>query len=243
MPLKAKTRFYIFLLLILVVGGIVALLTLPTFHTQYIQIENTDRNNEYIMSELEELAKGKSIFLVDRIKVKAAVEKDPYLVYDKVTYSLPDKVVIHVEERKPKYYIKHINNYLYMTYDGIVINSQKEILNENVPLVTGLNVNSFTIREKLSVSDDYQMGQLQSLMEKITPVGLEYRLSEIDITDIVNIKMKTTDGHEIIFGTSEKSEKKIEWIFAILNQLTNQEGKRYIINVSATESPTYKEIV
>ena len=130
-----------------------------------------------------------------------------------------------------------------MTYDGIVINSQKEILNENVPLVTGLNVNSFTIREKLSVSDDYQMGQLQSLMEKITPVGLEYRLSEIDITDIVNIKMKTTDGHEIIFGTSEKSEKKIEWIFAILNQLTNQEGKRYIINVSATESPTYKEIV
>lgn len=240
--MKAKTRFYVFLLLILVIGGVVCLLTLPAFHTEYIQIEHTDRKNEYIIKEIENLAKGKSIFLVDRIKVKAQIEKDPYLVYKKITYSLPNKIVIHVEERQPKYYVTHMNNYLYMTYDGIVINAQKEILQRNLPVVKGFTVNSFAIREKINVSDPFQLGELTAIMEKFTQVGLEYRISEIDISDIVNIKMKTNDGHEIIFGTSEKTERKIEWIFAILDKLAVNEGKKYSIDVSAADNPTYKEI-
>lgn len=240
--MKARTRFYIFLLLILVIGGIVCLLTLPAFHTRYIQIENTDRKNEYILNEIEKLTAGKSIFLADRIKIKTEIEKDPYLVYKTITYRLPDRVVIHVEERQPKYYLTHMNNYLYMTYDGIVINAQKEPLSDNIPVVKGLTVNSFAVRETLNISDSYQLGELTAIMDKFVPVGLEYRISEIDMTDIVNIKMKTNDGHEIIFGTSEKSERKIEWIFAILDNIANEEGKKFSVDVSAPENPTYKEI-
>lgn len=224
------------------IGGVVCLLTLPAFHAEYIEIVNTDRKNEYIIEEIENLAKGKSIFLIDRRQVKAEIEKDPYLVYKNITYSLPNKIVIHVEERQPKYYVTHMNNYLYMSYDGIVINAQRDPLQENIPLVKGLVVNSFTVREKLDISDSYQLGELTAIMEKFTPVGMEYRISEIDITDIINIKMKTNEGYEIIFGTSDKAERKIEWLFAILDTLTNNEGKKYSIDVSAPENPTYKEI-
>ena len=241
--MKAKTRFYIFLLLILVIVGIVCLLTLPAFHAQYIQIDNTDRKNEYIIKEIEKLVKDKSIFLVDRRKVKSEIEKDPYLVYKNITYSIPNKIVIHVEEREPKYYVSHMNNYLYLTFDGIVINAQKEPLSENIPIVEGLSINSFAIREKINIADSYQLGEISAIMEKMVPVGFEHRLAQIDVSDIVNIKMKTNDGHEIIFGTSEKVERKIEWLFAILDKLTNSEGKKYSIDVSAPENPTYKEIL
>jgi len=109
-------------------------------------------------------------------------------------------------------------------------------------VVKGLTVNSFAVRETLNISDSYQLGELTAIMDKFVPVGLEYRISEIDMTDIVNIKMKTNDGHEIIFGTSEKSERKIEWIFAILDNIANEEGKKFSVDVSAPENPTYKEI-
>lgn len=240
--MKARSRFYLFLFIILAVAAVVCLLTLPFFHAEYIQVEGTDRNNDYILKSIEQLAKGKSIFLVDRKKVKSEIEKDPYIVYKNITYSLPNKVVVHVNQREPKYYVTHLNNYLYLTYDGIVINAQREKLDRSLPEIKGYAINSFSIREKINIQDSYQLGEITSIMEKMSAVGMESRLAEINVADIINITMKTTEGHEIVFGTSENTEKKIEWIYAVLNMIADDNGEKYSIDVSVPENTTYKKI-
>lgn len=240
--MKARSRFYLFLFIILAVAVVVGLLTLPFFHAEYIQVEGTDRNNDYILKSIEQLAKGKSIFLVDRKKVKSEIEKDPYIVYKNITYSLPNKVVVHVNQREPKYYVTHLNNYLYLTYDGIVINAQREKLDRSLPEIKGYAINSFSIREKINIQDSYQLGEITSIMEKMSAVGMESRLAEINVADIINITMKTTEGHEIVFGTSENTEKKIEWIYAVLNMIADDNGEKYSIDVSVPENTTYKKI-
>lgn len=240
--MKARSRFYLFLFIVLAVAGIVCLLTLPMFHTGEIIVENTNRRNEYIMKAIENLTREKSVFLANRKAIKTEIEKDPYLVYEGITYRLPNKLVIKVNEREPKFYVTHLNTYLYMTYDGYVINAQRDKLNANIPEVKGLAINSFAVREKINIYDSYQLTELSMILEKLIKIGMEARISEIDITDVVNIKMKTTEGNEIIFGTGEQIERKIEWMYSILNTLSKDNTKRYIIDVSAPENPTYQPV-
>ncbi len=237
--MQVKFRIYIVVFILILIACIVCLLTLPMFHAQSIELEN---GSEEMIEEIEAITKDKSIFLADRDQIKKAVEKDPFLIYEGISYKLPSTVVVEVSTREQAFYVEHYNNYLYLSYDLVVLSSQRSKVDNHVPLVKGLDINTFNIGEVLSSSNANTLEALLNLVGKLSDSGLVVDISEIDVSDIHNIKMVTTQGYTVEFGNAQDVESKIEWINAIIRENEKNQVKSCEINVVSPKNPTYKVI-
>ena len=238
---RVKKRFYVLIIMLMMIALVVCLFTVPFFNASYIEIEGTTREIGTIVSGIKENVRGESIFLANREDIEDIIEADPYLVYKGLSYKLPNTIKVKVEERESRYYVTHYNNYLYCTADGVVIDAQRNKMGDST-LVKGYKIKSFEIGEKLDISDTVQLQAVELMFSKFVETGFDKQLAQIDVSDVLHIQMKTKSGYSITFGSSTNVERKLEWLFAIVKQVDTIEKSSCVIDVSSPENPTYKII-
>ena len=237
--MRVRFRFFVFIFILLLIAAVVCLLTLPVFRAQYVEVHGSDRVNEQTMDDLLAVARDKNVFLADRNALKVEVEKDPYLVYESTWFTFPNRVVVNVEERHPQYYLEHLGNYLAVSSQGIVLSATKEKQVNGIPMITGIQVTAFTIGERVRTEDDVKLIALSRIIEKFEESGMTAEISEVNVNDVVHISMRSVQGYEIQFGTSDSIERKIEWLYSLFRYLEGQNVNRCRIDVSSPENPTY----
>lgn len=238
--MRVKGRFYVVLTLLLLILVGIGAVTLPFFQVRYVEVRGTQRLSEQGVDNLGQMVKGSNLFLVDRKKMKEAVETDPYLQLEKVRYALPNKLILHVKERKAEFYLTHLDNDVIISSEGIVLSAQSAASVTDIPKVEGIPMDAYTVGEAMHTGDQDKLDILTEILAKFEESGMLSSLASVDMSDVMHIKMTSAKGYTIAFGSRENIERKIEWLYTILKQVEEQQAQSCSIDVSTAESPTYK---
>ena len=92
--------------------------------------------------------------------------------------------------------------------NGKVLDSDSDILTEGIPLVAGVEVESFKEGETITFKTEENGDILIEVLKAVTKAGI-ISLSEIDVTDTSEIFMRYDNRIKILVGSSVNLETKI----------------------------------
>ncbi len=191
---KKKRILKILILLVIIIGTIVFALVSPTFNIQTITVQgNTKISTETIIS-LSQLQTGENIFRNLKSEIINNIKEEPYINSVEIKRVLPGTIEITVEERSVAYQIQVIDSYVYIDYQGYILEKSSE--QDDVPILAGMATSqNELLNEKRLVSDD------------ITKLNVILKIVEnakkLDIYDLIT-QINTENDEYILYLESEK---------------------------------------
>ena len=85
----------------------------------HVNIANNENITESKIIEISQLEIGQNMYSISKGKIKKNIERNPFVNKVKIKRSLPDKIIINVEERSIKFQLLNEENYIYVDNQGI----------------------------------------------------------------------------------------------------------------------------
>ena len=126
----------------------------------------------------------------------------------------PNQIEIVVEESVTIGYVYFQGTYLCLSKNGYVVDSTYH-LEEDLPVIKGLSVGSFTLGETLSTKDTERYQLIVTIGAVLQKYGLSERVTEIDVRDMEDIILYT-ENLEIWCGSREDIDIKIATVDQVL---------------------------
>lgn len=217
---KKRRSAAFFLLFVLTVTGIALSLTV------FFKIETVEVNvatSRYTKQEIAEAAgikEGDNIFLFSTGRAAGKVETTLINLTDvKITRQLPNTVIIEGTE---------LSQYAMLVYDGgqLAISSNLYIFSgDALPADGSMKVYGLTptvtARGKLlQVEKEQQLNYeiLQQLFESLVEQGLFNGVTEIDVSDRLNITLVYEGRIDVVFGTASELEYKVRMLKKMVDE-------------------------
>lgn len=149
---------------------------------------------------------GQNVFKLNLIKVQYQVKENP--LFDKVHVKrcFPDKIEIHVEERKPSALL-NIKGDLYLVSDDCVIFKKlSSVIYENLPIITNVNLRGVVLG---SVADSFGLKTGLKILRDVKSVQPEFLncISEINVGNTQEIVVYTDNGTKLkVDGKTDKGK-------------------------------------
>ena len=225
-------------LLVLAVLSGAAYLGYRVFKIKEIAVEGNSAFTQEQIVSLSGIHLEDNLFLLRTDAIKAAVETNPYLTLTKVQRVLPDRIILHVEEKKVAAAVPLGGQYAYIDGEGTVL----EIANEAgiYPVANGLGPTGANLGETLAGPTDYQWHVFQTVL---LPIMQSAEISEsitgIELSEPTAVTLSTKQGITIRIGDEENMETKLQWIQTLLPRLID-EGKRFgTLDVTGTTGASF----
>ncbi len=217
------------LVLVLFIG----LLLSPIFAAKSILSEGASHYTTAQLCEMIGLSEGDNILFFGRGKAAQTLEQDPYIADAKLSLKLPDTMIIEVKERKARGYVPYMGSYLYIDEAGRVLDVQ-EAGREALPVVKGLDFDSFTLGEIIPVGNPEALGvvlHFSQLMEKYELLDM---VVEIDVSDPDNIYAYVNQV-QIILGDMENGDTKVRYMAEVMKTIPKED--RGTLDLSVLNKP------
>ncbi|MCD6170264.1 MAG: FtsQ-type POTRA domain-containing protein [Candidatus Latescibacteria bacterium] len=162
----------------IIFGQIRSLLESTTlFQVAEIRVDGFHLLDRKRVVELSRLTKGESIFEIDLARTARRVVKDPMIKKVTVSRILPGKIVIRIEERKPIALI-NLDRLYGVDQEATLLPYLASF--PSVPIITGVNVPSYKVAERVSSPQLYQAIELLEQIGRLAP-SLLGEVSEVNI--------------------------------------------------------------
>lgn len=206
------------LVLVLVLAGFLAITLFRIRETEVVG------NSYYTEEEIREMVitdkyTSNSLYLYFKYHY---LDPDPIPFVDKIEVSLlgPGKVRLRVYEKSVVGYVSYMGANLYFDKDGVVVESSSEVT-EGIPCISGLEFNSLTLYQKLSVSDDSIFQRILN----ITQLVKKYELSPDRIEFGANLELTLYFGQvRVALGNSGSLEEKVGRLHDLYPELEGRTG-------------------
>ena len=223
-----KTAYRVILLAVLVLGLVVIF---GLFRVRKLVISG---NKQYKAEEIQEaimqdgLCKN-SLYLLwkfsDQAKVKESIL---FLNGAEAKLRTPFEVQVTVKEKQQIGYLLNQGSYIYFDKDGMIVEISDQP-SEDVPLITGLDVEKAELYEKLPVKDEGMYNTIVTLTKTLNKDGLvpnEIRFNTRDTITLVfeDIKVNLGDDTDL--------EDKMSALNSIYAQLDGRHGTLYMESYS-----------
>lgn len=194
------------------------ILNSPLFSLKTFEVEGNSRvSDEEIMEDLE-LSYGTNLFRYALSHFNADPDVDPRLMSVDVYFEWPSTVRVVVEEGETIGYVYFQGMYLCIDQKGQVASSTSEP-DEDLPIITGLNIGSFTIGETLDPDDSDKYTAVMTIGSNLRKYNLQTVVNEINVRNMDDIILYT-DHFVIHCGDMTDIDQKIN----IIEQIVNTEG-------------------
>ncbi|MGN0663816.1 MAG: cell division protein FtsQ/DivIB [Negativibacillus sp.] len=223
---KKYTLHYLLLFLFCVGLGLMLCFTV-LFKVNTIKVKN---NTFYSAEELisrSGIQKGDSLFAFSAGDTEKMLEdRFPYLQDVKIQRRLPTTIIINVTEERPVGAAYTEDGYAVLSYSGKVLKTGVSAPPGDIPVLLGLEDETFTVGGYLYQLSEGQDGkknrvlsekvqELQNFLDTAEELGLD-SLTYIDITDNGEIRV-LYDGRILIdFGGEIDLDKKITFVLKVL---------------------------
>lgn len=212
---------YSLLVSVLVIGVGVALCMTVFFNIQTIEIAG--ESSEYTAEEIAQASgvhTGDNLMRLNRTEVQQNV-LNRLIFVDSVSVKkeFPDVLVISVTPSEPAYNLVDESGTLQVSAAGKILKNSPET-DGTLPTITGFDPET---REagKMLTSKDGQKDQIFETLSELIAKGLEYPITEIDMTDKYDIVL-TFDGRiEFSLGNWSEMEYKVAMAETVLAQLSS----------------------
>ncbi|SEP55250.1 cell division protein FtsQ/DivIB [Piscibacillus halophilus] len=216
---KANRRFITYLTLILLLILVIVYLQSPLSHIYSVNVENNRVVDTEEIIELSELSRDQSFWSIDQEAVVEKIENHQEISDVTVNRSWYNQVTISVEEYSRVGYVKSSNLFKPILENGKVLDdTELKVPKGDAPVLYG-----FSEQEPLTRLTQ-QLAELDSAVVQL--------ISEIywepEDTNKDQIRMFTTDGHEVI-ASIHNFKDKMKLYPSIAQQVTSDmEGILYI---------------
>lgn len=221
------------------VGIFIIILLSPAFTIKDVQVEGLKRVSKDDIIKTLNINNKSNLISFTRFRAKKKLKNNYYIEDISIKKEFPNKLILYVKERDLVGYIKHTNGYIMIDKYGFVVDIKKEY-KEKLPLIEGLNFETFILGQKLIPKDPQK---LKAVVE-IAMLALEKKLSDainvININNINNIHIYI-DNIDVVFGSASSIATKISTLSAINEKFkVTEKGILYLDDTS--KSPVFKYI-
>ena len=133
----------------------------------------------------------------------------PYVGSVTIEKDLPSTLIINVIDTVASAAISNNKgSYILINDEGKVLNADSQVVTEGIPVVSGVEVESYKVGEAITFKTEETGDILIQLLKASTKAGI-IGMTEIDLTDVSAISMKYDNRIKILVGPAVKLETKI----------------------------------
>lgn len=180
-----KIKFFIKLILFIGVtaGGITFALVSPIFNIQEIRVTNNANVPSDTVVSLSGLTTEVNIFKFWSIKAINKIKENPYIQDVKIHRKLPNAIEIEVQEREPKYCIKILESYAYVSNQGYILEISED--GKGLPIMKGIKTpeEELTAGNRLNSEDLNKLEDVIKIMNSAEKQKIGEKVTTIDISN------------------------------------------------------------
>lgn len=204
------------------------------FRVNKIEVHNMKQLTREQIVSLSGLTPGVNIFKADLKQAQSKIALNPMVSSVEITRKLPRTIVVNVTERKSLALIPDKGSFIIVGEDGFCLATTKNLNTVNMPLITGLTPKGSVPGKK--ISDE----KIKTALDYLLTMSLNLRasISEINLTDLNNVRVYMIDGTEIRFGDDSRIADKMKLYEEVIGQ--NYKNKIQYIDISYEGNPVIK---
>lgn len=209
------------------------------FEIKFLVVEGNKNVSREEIIRLSSIYYGENIFRINKKNSMKNIFQNPFVKMIKIKRVIPNKVVIDIIEREVIAYVPYVGSYLNIDEEGMILEINPAIKKPELPIVRGMKFETFKVGEFLNIEDKEQFSVATLLISEIKNAGIISAVSEIDLTDLSNIKLKIKEGINANLGSIDNISYKINFTRAIIEDATRQQ-LRGTIEMSHKGNPVFK---
>ncbi len=190
------------------------------FATSYFEIKSLEVAGNNILSrehilKITGMAPGLNLFKLDREAVRKKILTDPVVKDAKVELDGLYNLKINITERMPFIYAKVGTAFYEIADDGVIINTEG-YGEKDLPLITGLNLETSRAGDNLNGNDHYYVAQnwVKSLESRILN-----DISEMNFHSLQNPYLILLSGEKVFPRSLEDFKNRYDFLRALLDNL------------------------
>ncbi len=228
----------IFLLVSLAVGLVIRG---TVFTVRAAQVSGNVRMSDEAILQEAGVSLGMNMFELNESDVARRINANRYLSFEKLRMDWPDGVTLFVTERVPSAYVKAYGMLYTLAGDGKVLEESGDIDTAlALPEVRGLQEGSVTVGRKIVSESSARLRAYTALIEEMSLQGCLEQISVLNLADVDNILLVTTDGYTVQLGEQTDLRAKIGAMRAVRLKLIELGKEKGTINVADDPvHPTY----
>ena len=197
------------LILLLAVFLIVVTQT-STFNVAKIVVEGNKEVSADKIKLISAIVIGENIFKLDIKNAKENLLLHTYVEDVDIKRKFPDQIMINITEREEIACIKHMNEYVYIGVNGLVLDVLKEKKENKVPLVVGVTIENPSVGSEIVYKrkDQKENAQINKMLETLALKGMKAQTEKI-LFNGKNIDIILLSGVNIAFGPPYNIEYKM----------------------------------
>ena len=218
---RRRVILRLFLFILILFSSYLFIFQTHFFNIVDIEVIGVDRIEPEQIIEASPYSVGINIFKIDKGLWEEALNAIPYIRNSRVSRSLPDRIIIEVEERTEVAVIPHIGALVHIDEEGYILSIEQENEGIDLPRIVGLELNGPEVRdnvfELLEISD---MTEFILLGQKS---GLFSMMKHIDCSDMNNIIIGLKNGIKVAFGPLHNVKYKYSFLHHILEDIEKED--------------------
>lgn len=184
---------------------------------------------------------GMNTLALDARAVAKGVESNRYLKFVSLKRVNRSSVTINVREREPVAAVRYNGLVLIIDKRGMVLEEslESEVLPADLVDVVGLDLRRSELGRTVISNSPERLTFFTGMIIELKAMRLLDRVKELDLTDMDNLYLVTTDGFAVYLGTSENVHRKLRALSLTLEELARRGVADGTVDVSAPELPIY----
>lgn len=204
---------------LLVFFVVIALTTLSLtvfFKTETIKVTGNTKYDETAIIEKSGIEMGENLIMLNSPKVADTLKEEfVYIEGVRVKKNIfTGTAQILITEAEPFCTLRTENDFYLISRQGTILERLPQTP-ENMYTVIGLDINDAMIGNTLNSEGDEQLTVLEEIFGAIENTQME-RITEIDVSDVLNISANYDNRINVEFGTSTELEYKMKYAKEVL---------------------------
>ena len=203
---------------------------------------NISKEDVIALSGVQE---GDNLFSISDAELKKKLEKNWYIEYIGHEFDYRGTLTLHVNERMGMGVVNVFGLYYVVDSSGMVLECAGSVYPDTVagPKLNNLILDDnsrVTVGERLPVRDSGQLEAVQRVLTALDNTNMLGRVSLLDVKNLDNMYLMTTDGARIVLGDDAKLETKLliaREVLAVREPLGTVKGAK--IDVSSAKEAHY----
>ena len=215
------------LFLIIIAIGIFAFIS-PIFNIKAIEVNGNNKIDKDTVISLSGVNIGKNIFQVSKKQVINSIKENQYINNVEVKRKLPGTLELKVEERKIAYQVKIINSYVYIDYQGYILEVSAK--KEKVPLIEGFTTEQETLLngKRLINNDIKLLRTILRIMETAKTSEIDKLISKILVENNEYILELSKENKLVYLGDATDLTNRMTYVKIIVDKEKGKTGKAFV---------------
>lgn len=211
----------------------------PFFPLQNIEILG---NNSFTVEQVVtkgEIDTTKNIYLISTRDIEKKLMEDPYVQKVRVRKNFPRSLSIEIYVRQPIATINFTGGFAMIDADCNILKIEQDFSNTVKPLITGIDVKELEVGTMLNI-EDAKSAMIVEIVKNVQSLGILQNLTQINIADINNISMLTTQGITVLLGDGENLNDRLLKLNQILVDLHTKGISTGYVDMRFNANPVYR---